>query len=86
MSESDPNERLLKAVEAEDQASVSAALEHGADLNSRFDEADDVLGVAVLTGNGEIVQQLLTAGANPNARRWDGTSALYWAAKQSRPG
>lgn len=83
LDSSDANERLLEAVDDGDVDGALAALENGADPNSRYDDGETVLGVAVTSGVGQVVNRLLSAGAAPNAKLWHHTP-LYWAVRQSR--
>jgi ankyrin repeat protein len=75
------NDNLLEAVQSGDPKKVRVSLEKGADPNTKFEEGDDLLGVAVIQRQPEIVRMLLRAGAHPNVTGPDGTTPLYWAAK-----
>jgi ankyrin repeat protein len=69
------NAWLRAAIQKKDPAKVRDLLKNGADANYEYaigydhrDIKSTVLILAVQTGNAAIVQQLLAAGANPNAR------------------
>ena len=69
--------RLQSAIEDEDVQLAAEAIRQGADVNAIWD-GDTTLSGAVQTGNAELVRLLLSAGADPNRKNPDGTTALTW--------
>lgn len=63
-----PDDELVKAVAEADIDSVKAALEAGADANTRNDKGAPVLFTAVQKKSAAIAEMLLEAGANPDAQ------------------
>jgi ankyrin repeat protein len=60
-------EALMAAVKADNSADVAELIKKGADANSRTSPTGwSALHYAARNGNVEVVQQLLSAGANPN--------------------
>ena len=68
-------------------AKLQACLDAGADANWRTQPGPGfhLLDIAVLHGHLEIVNTLLSAGANPNAKNDDGSTPLHTAARVARP-
>ena len=68
-------------------AKLQACLDAGADANWRTQHGPGfhLLDIAVLHGHLEIVNTLLSAGANPNAKNDDGSTPLHTAARVARP-
>ena len=73
-------EELFDAISQNDFQTVRECLASGANINANSDQ--DVLSAALAwtqEKNYQIVELLIEAGANPNNRNSDGTTALYWA-------
>lgn len=68
---------LQDALDDEDAQLVAEAIRRGADVNALWDD-QTVLSAAVQSANVELVRLLLSAGADPNRRNPDGTTALTW--------
>jgi ankyrin repeat protein len=76
----DFTEELFDAISQNDFESVRECIANGANINANYDR--DVLSAALAwteKKNYQIVECLIEAGANPNNRSSDGTTALYWA-------
>jgi ankyrin repeat protein len=75
---------LMFAVQAGDRANVALLLAHGADVKRKTNMAglipSSVLATAVVFGNVELAQMLLTAGANPQEKDANDMSLLHRAA------
>ena len=76
--------KLFAAVFDADLARVKESISNGADISAIIDDRD-VLSAAIVSDNTDqqIIKILLDSGANPNLRRNDGTTALYWAASSN---
>lgn len=83
-SGADPNQRwgvnhwtpLMHAIHKNQKASVEALLAGGADVNARSGKGTTALMMAAGYGYANIVQLLLSRGANPRAETSDGDNAL----------
>jgi ankyrin repeat protein len=76
------NSQLLDAARAEDNQKVIKLINAGADVEARYRSlsAETVLMVSVLSGKMNTVKTLIDAGADINAKCYDGTNALMMAA------
>lgn len=72
---------LYKAVEDQDMEKIRSLIEQGVDSNRIWNE-QSCLAEACRKGNAEIVDLLLTAGADPNRVRMNNASALIEAARE----
>lgn len=71
--------RLLEdALDEEDAGLVADAIARGADVNALWED-QTVLSAAVQIGEVELIRLLLSAGADPNRKHPDGTTALTWS-------
>jgi len=73
-----PSDLLQNAIAEEDATLAALAIERGADVNALWDD-ETMLSAAVQTGDVEVVKVLLAAGADPNRKNSDGTTALTWS-------
>lgn len=75
-----PNERILKAIEAGDAAGLRQALADGGDPNLQV-HGFPVLHVAAISGEPDLVEALLAVGADANAvdERAGRTAVMYLA-------
>ena len=72
---------LFRAIQSQSVEDVNDALDHGADLNAVNPESENTpLIEAVHKDNPELVQLLIDAGAQVDAKGSEGGTALYWAA------
>jgi len=72
---------LFSAIRSKNVAKVKEALEYGADPNTvKPDDQNTPLIEAVHTDEPELVQILIDAGAQVDAKGSEGGTALYWAA------
>jgi ankyrin repeat protein len=69
--------RLQNAIDDEDVQLAAEAIRQGADVNALWDD-QTLLSAVVQMGNAELVRLLLSAGADPNRKHPDGTTALTW--------
>jgi ankyrin repeat protein len=69
---------LQDAIAEEDASRAARAIAQGADVNAFCDD-ETMLSAAAQTGNVELVKLLLAAGADPNRKNADGTTALTWS-------
>jgi ankyrin repeat protein len=76
----------LAAAIIQGAGAVRAALAGGADANAIPWFGSPSLGIAVASGNLEIVRILIAHGANPRLKGLNGTSAIDEAAKIPPPG
>jgi hypothetical protein len=83
-AEIDPIARLDRAIRDHDAAAVASALAGGVDPDSVDSEGETFLNKAVLYGTPEIVEVLLTAGANPDVPGKNGLGPLAIAALAGR--
>ncbi|MGK7906652.1 MAG: ankyrin repeat domain-containing protein [Synechococcus sp.] len=67
---------LAKYVQAGDVAAVKQALSTGISVEATDSMENSLLIVAAQNDHLELVELLLSAGADPNARGWGGTTAL----------
>lgn len=74
---SNATHRLQDAIDEEDVQLAAEAIRQGADVNALW-EGDTLLSRCVQIGNAELVRLLLSAGADPNRKNPDGTTALTW--------
>jgi ankyrin repeat protein len=70
-------ELLKDTLEDEDAQLVAEAIRRGADVNALWDD-QTVLSEVVSIADVGLVRLLLSAGADPNRRNPDGTTALTW--------
>ena len=68
---------LKDALEEEDLERAAEAIRLGADVNALWDD-QVLLSGAVQIANVELLRLLLSAGADPNRKNPDGTTALTW--------
>jgi ankyrin repeat protein len=71
------DELLEDALDEEDADLVAEAIRQGADVNAIWED-QTFLSAATQIGKIELVRQLLSAGADPNGKNLDGTTALTW--------
>jgi len=71
------NDLLQDALAEEDAEFVAEAIRQGADVNALWED-QTFLSAAVQIGDLELVRLLLSAGADPNGKNPDGTTALTW--------
>jgi ankyrin repeat protein len=82
----DFTEELFNAISQNDFERVKECLAKGASINA-IDEDRDVLSAAIAwprEKNYQIIEYLIESGASPNNLGTDGTTALYWAAKDEK--
>jgi ankyrin repeat protein len=70
-------QRLRDALDDEDVQLAAEAIRQGADVNALWED-QTLLSAAVQIGDPELVRLLLAAGADPNRKHPDGTTALTW--------
>lgn len=70
-------QRLQDAIDDEDVQLAAEAIRQGADVNALWED-QTLLSAAVQIGDPELVKLLLSAGADPNRKHPDGTTALTW--------
>lgn len=70
-------ELLQDALDEEDAEGVAEAIRQGADVNAIWED-QTMLSAAVQIGDLELIRLLLAAGADPNRKNDDGTTALTW--------
>lgn len=84
-----PHPTLFDRASIGTAAAMRAALNHPevrADLDQRNSDGDTALGVAVLAGNADVVQELLAQGANPCLGNWStGRTPLMAAIAHRHP-
>jgi ankyrin repeat protein len=73
----DATELLQDSINDEDAQLAAEAIQQGADVNALWDD-ETMLSAAVGRANVDLVRLLLAAGADPNRRNSDGTTALTW--------
>jgi ankyrin repeat protein len=74
------NDQLYEAVRKGDAAAVTAALDHGADVNAKFRYGTTALFKAAERGNAEVAKVLLDRGADVQVKdTFYGATALSWA-------
>src|SRR5690348_15648061 len=74
------NDQLFEAVRKGDVAGVTAALDHGADVNAKFRYGTTALFKAAERGNAEITKILLDRGADTKVKdTFYGATAMSWA-------
>ena len=74
------SDQLFEAARRGDAAAVTALIEKGADVNSKFRYGTTALFKAAERGNTEVVKVLLARGADPNVTdTFYGVTAMYWA-------
>ncbi|HEX5700121.1 MAG TPA: ankyrin repeat domain-containing protein, partial [Rubrobacter sp.] len=71
------NHLLQDALDEEDANLTAEAIRQGADVNALWED-QTFLSAAVQIGDLELVRLLLSAGADPNDKNPDGTTALTW--------
>jgi ankyrin repeat protein len=77
---------LSRAITAHDLAKVQELIASGVNVNKSYSFAlMTPLGAAATYDNTEIVEALIAAGANVNARSSGGNTALHWAANTEQP-
>src|SRR6185295_1922283 len=79
-SKQELNDQLFEAVRKGDAAAVTAALDHGADVNARFRYGMTALFKAAERGNAEVTKVLLDRGVDVNVKdTFYQATALSWA-------
>lgn len=79
-SKQELNDQLFEAVRKGDVAAVTAALDHGADVNAKFRYGTTALFKAAERGNVEITKILLDRGADTKVKdTFYGATAMSWA-------
>ena len=79
-SKQELNDQLFEAVRKGDVAAVTAALDHGADVNAKFRYGTTALFKAAERGNAEITKILLDRGADTKVKdTFYGATAMSWA-------
>jgi len=74
------NDQLFEAVRKGDVAAVTAALDHGADVNAKFRYGTTALFKAAERGYAEVVKVLLDRGADVKVKdTFYGATAMSWA-------
>jgi len=73
---------LTNAVTSGDESAVSALLADGADVNERTSGGQTPLILAIVFGHKNLVQVLVKAGADPEARDNLGLNAVDWAKRR----
>src|SRR5690242_21088408 len=74
------NDQLFEAVRKGDVAAVTAALDHGADVNAKFRYGTTALFKAAERGNAEVTKILLDHGADVKVKdTFYGATAMSWA-------
>jgi ankyrin repeat protein len=68
---------LYFAIHSDDSYYMNTLIAKGADVNSKYQEGETLLGSAAITGRTESVKVLLEAGADVNARDDNGQTALH---------
>jgi uncharacterized protein len=71
------NHLLQDALDEEDANLTAEAIRQGADVNALWED-QTFLSAAAQIGDLELVRLLLSAGADPNGKNPDGTTALTW--------
>jgi ankyrin repeat protein len=69
--------RLQDAIADEDVELAAEAIRQGADVNALWED-QTLLSASVQIGHADLVRLLLSAGADPNRKHPDGTTALTW--------
>ncbi|MGB3616168.1 MAG: ankyrin repeat domain-containing protein [Elainellaceae cyanobacterium] len=89
MNNGETDRRLLEAVEFDSLEEVGDVLKSGASLAAKDDIGESPLHLAVRRGDPRIVELLLDAGAEVNAKSQDGSTPLYllceWQSDESFP-
>src|SRR5215211_387840 len=79
-SKQELNDQLYEAVRKGDVASVTAALDRGADVNAKFRYGTTALFKAAERGNAEVAKVLLDRGADLKVKdTFYGATAMSWA-------
>src|SRR5689334_4943594 len=79
-SKQELNDQLYEAVRKGDVAAVTAALDHGADVNAKFRYGTTALFKAAERGNAEVTKILLDHGADVKVKdTFYGATAMSWA-------
>ena len=79
-SKQELNDQLFEAVRKGDVAAVTAALDHGADVNAKFRYGTTALFKAAERGYAEVAKVLLDRGADVKVKdTFYGTTAITWA-------
>src|SRR4029078_12719849 len=74
------NDQLFEAVRKGDVAAVTAALDHGADVNAKFRYGATALFKAAERGHTEVAKVLLDRGADVKVKdTFYGATAMTWA-------
>src|SRR6476661_3997873 len=74
------NDQLFEAVRKGDVAAVTAALDHGADVNAKFRYGTTALFKAAERGNADVARVLLDRGADVKVKdTFYGATAMTWA-------
>lgn len=80
-------EVLIKAIDKKDLPAIQWAVQHGADVQGRVRSSDDVMNttlhLAFASFREDIMDYLLTAGVNIDARNSAGETVLHLAARQT---
>ena len=79
-SKQELNDQLFEAVRKGDVAAVTAALDHGADVNAKFRYGTTALFKAAERGYADVAKLLLDRGADVKVKdTFYGASAMTWA-------
>src|ERR1044072_1026668 len=79
-SKQELNDQLFEAVRKGDVAAVTAALDHGADVNAKFRYGTTALFKAAERGYAEVTKVLLDRGADVKVKdTFYGATAMSWA-------
>jgi ankyrin repeat protein len=80
-------EVLIKAIDKKDLAAIQWAVQHGADVHGRVRSSDDVMNTTLHLASAsfreDIMDYLLAAGVNIDARNSAGETVLHLAARQT---
>jgi 8-oxo-dGTP pyrophosphatase MutT (NUDIX family) len=76
---------MLNAVESSDLTTLKDLISQGADINRRFEKRWTILHHALKIGDENVIEFILTHGADPFASSWKGRTPLHFAASNSRP-
>jgi tetratricopeptide (TPR) repeat protein len=78
-NESAANEKLLKSAREDKTGFITAALDHGADVNARDENGRTALMIAAINGHLDVVRLLIGRGADINAKDNSSAAALAYS-------